>query len=65
MSSSCHNSVDEYLAGNTKNNMCSLLRMAVFIKQCPLGNRTAKNISQIAKFGLTAWKFITAIYEFG
>jgi len=37
--------------------------MAVFIKQCPLGNRTAKNIPQIAEFGLAAWKFITAIYE--
>jgi len=55
--------IDKYLASDVKNDMCSLLRMAVFIKQCLLGNRTTKNIPQIAEFGLAAWKFITAIYK--
>ena len=54
---------DKYLVGNTKNIMCSLLRMAAFIKQQPLGNRNTKDILQIADFGFVAQKFITAIYR--
>jgi len=37
--------------------------MAIFIKQRQLGNKTSKDISQIAEFGSIAWDFICAIYE--
>jgi len=36
--------IDRYLAGNTENIICSLLRMALFIEQHPLDNRIAKDI---------------------
>jgi len=35
----------------------------MFIKQCPLKNRTAKDILQIVEFGFTVWEFLSAIYE--
>ena len=44
--------------------MCSLLRMAAFIKQLPLENRIVKDIPQISEFSFTAWKFLSAIYKF-
>jgi len=37
--------IDKYLAGNAKNIICPLLRMGMFIKQHPLENRTAEDIS--------------------
>jgi len=37
--------IDKYLAGNAKNVIYFLLRMATFIKQHLLGNRMAKDIS--------------------
>ena len=55
--------VDEYLEGDAKNVMCSLLRMVAFIKQCLLGNRIAKNILQISEFEFMAWEFLSTIYE--
>lgn len=39
--------------------------MAVFIKQCPLGNRMAKDIPQIGEFRFDAWKVLTVIYKSG
>ena len=57
--------LDEYLKGDTKNIMCSLLRMVTFIKQHKLENRIAENISQILEFGFTAWEFLSFIYESG
>ena len=56
-------SINKFLAGNTKNIACSLQRMAVFIKQRLLDNRTSNNISQIMEFGSVAWKLINAIYK--
>ena len=55
--------VDEYLASNTKSIICSLLRMAAFIKQCSLKNRIAKNIPQISKFSFVVQEFLSAIYK--
>ena len=37
--------IDKCLAGNAKNIICSLLRMGMFVKQHPLENRTAEDIS--------------------
>ena len=34
--------MNEYLEGNTKNIICSLLRIAAFIKQCKLEGKTEK-----------------------
>ena len=39
--------------------------MASFIKQCPLGNRMAKDIPQIGEFRFAAWEFLTVIYKSG
>ena len=47
-------SINKFLAGDTKNIACSLQRMAVFIKQRLLDNRTSNNISQIMEFGSVA-----------
>jgi len=47
--------VNEYLVGNTKNITVSVLKMAVFIKQCLLDSKTAKDIPQIVDFGFAAW----------
>lgn len=56
-------SVDNYLEEDTKNVTCSVLRMVMFIKQCPLKNRIAKDILQIVEFGFTVWEFLSVIYE--
>jgi len=57
--------LDEYLEEDTKNIMCSLLRMVAFIRQHKLENRTAEDISQILEFGFIAWEFLSFIYESG
>ena len=57
--------LDEYLEEDTKNIMCSFLRMVAFIRQHKLENRTAEDISQISEFGFTAWEFLSFIYESG
>ena len=57
--------LDEYLEEDAESIICSLLRIAVFIRQCKLKNRIAENISQILKFGFMAWKFLFSIYESG
>jgi len=54
-----------YLKDNAKNVTYFLLRMVVFIKQCPLEYRIAKDILQISEFGFVAWEFLSAIYESG
>jgi len=48
-----------------KNITFSLYRIAAFIRQRKLENKTAFDISQIEKFGFTAWDFISSIYESG
>ena len=35
------------------------------IKQCKLKGKSKKDISQIAEFGFTMWKFISSIYKAG
>ena len=57
--------VDKYLEEDAKNITYSLLKIAAFIKQHLLENRTAKNISQITEFKFVAWEFLSAIYESG
>lgn len=58
-------SIYKYLEDDTKNIICSLLRIVVFIKQWPLENKMVKDIPQISKFGFVAWEFLSAIYKFG
>jgi len=55
----------EVLEGDAKNIVCSLQRIATFIKQRPLGNRDSLDIPQISDFGFTAWDLISAIYNSG
>ena len=57
--------VNKYSASNTKNIVYFLQIMAIFIKQRQLGNKTSKDIPQIAEFGSIAWDFICTIYESG
>jgi len=55
---------NKYLKGNSKNIICSLLRIVVaFIKQDKLKNKFEKDISQIAGFGYATWLFLLVIYE--
>ena len=53
----------EVLEGDAKNIVCSLQRIATFIKQRPLGDRDGLDISQISDFGSAAWDLISAIYN--
>lgn len=55
----------EFLEGDTKNIACSLQRIAKFIKQRPIGNKSEKDIPQINQFGHTTWELISAIYKSG
>ena len=55
--------INKYLENNVKNIIYSFLRMAVFIKQYSLENKTSKDISWISEFGFAAWKFFSFIYE--
>ena len=57
--------MNKYSEGDTKNIICSLLRIAVFIKQQKLKDKTAENISYIVEFGFAAWKFLSTIYKAG
>jgi len=43
----------------------SLLRIATFVRQRHLGDKSDKDISQIANFGHATWDLISAIYEAG
>ena len=55
--------IDNYLEGDIKNVIYSLLRIALFIKQYSLENKKAQIIPQITDFGYIAWKFLLAIYQ--
>jgi len=46
--------MDEFLLDDAKNITYSLQRIATFIKQRSLGNRTSNNIPQISEFGIVA-----------
>ena len=57
--------LNEYLKGNAKNIICLLLRIATFIKQHKLKDKTTDDIPQISKFGFVIWEFLSVIYESG
>jgi len=51
------------LEGDAKNIICSLYRIATFIRQRKLKDKTVENIPQIVEFGFTTWDFISFIYK--
>ena len=55
--------VDKFITNDIKNIVCSLLRIAIFIKQQLLGDRITKNISLIVDFSFISWEFINTIYK--
>jgi len=57
--------INKYLENNTKNIVCLLYRIATFIRQRKLKDKTTKDIPQIVEFGFTAWDFISSIYKSG
>ena len=57
--------INEYLDGDAKNIACSLYRMAAFVRQRKLEDKTTADIPQITEFGFAAWDFILSIYESG
>jgi len=57
--------MNEYLEGDTRNIMCSLHRIAAFVRQQKLEDKTTEDISQISEFGYAAWDFLSSIYESG
>ena len=57
--------LNEYLEDDSKNIMCSLLRMVTFIKQRKLEDKTEKDIYQITEFSLAAWEFLTTVRTTG
>jgi len=57
--------LNEYLEGNAKNIICLLLRIATFIREPKLEDKTTDDISQISEFGFVVWEFLSVIYESG
>jgi len=55
--------MNKYIEKDTKNIICLLLRMAAFIKQCKLEDKTEKDIFQISEFSFATWEFLLAIYK--
>ena len=51
------------MEGDAKNIIYSLLKMAAFIRQYKLENKTAKDIPQISEFRFIVWNFLSFIYE--
>ena len=52
--------MNEYLEGDAKNIVCSLYRIAAFIRQYKIENKTAE---EVMEFGFVAWDFISSIYK--
>ena len=50
---------------DAKNTIYLLLRIAAFIRQHKLEDKTTKDIPQIPEFSFVAWNFLSAIYESG
>ena len=50
---------------DVQNIVYSLYKIAVFIRQRKLEDKTTTNISQITEFGFAIWNFISSIYESG
>ena len=57
--------INKYLESNTKNIGYLSYRIATFIRQQKLKDKTAEDILQIAKFGFTTQNFILPIYKSG
>ena len=57
--------MNEYLEGDARNINCSLHRIAAFIRQKKLEDKSAEDIPQIAELGFAAWVFPSSIYESG
>jgi len=55
--------MNKYLEGDARNINCSLHRIAAFIRQRKLEDKSAEYIPQIAEFGFVAWAFLSSIYE--
>jgi len=53
------------LEGNAENTIYLLFRIAAFIRQHKLEDKTTKDIPQISEFSFVAWDFLSAIYESG
>jgi len=51
------------LNGNAKNIVCSLYKIATFVRQRKLEDKTTADISQITEFGFAIWDFILLIYK--
>jgi len=56
-------SIVKVLEGDAKNIVCSLQRIATFIKQRPLSDNDGCDFPQISDFGMAAWDLISAIYN--
>jgi len=56
---------NEFLNSNINNIMCSLKRIACFLRQRNVKDWDANSISQLATFGESAWDFVSAILESG
>ena len=57
--------MNKYLEGDARNINCSLHRIAAFIRQKKLKDKSAEDIPQIVEFGFAAWVFPSSIYESG
>ena len=57
--------MNEYLEGDARNINCSLHRIAAFIRQRKIEDKSAEDIPQIAEFSFAAWVFLSSIYESG
>jgi len=58
-------STNEFLNSDINNVMCSLKRMACFLRQRNVKDRDTNSIRQLDPFGESTWDFISAIFESG
>jgi len=56
---------NKFLNSDINNIMCSLKRMACFLRQQNVKDQDANNIRQLDPFGKSAWDFVSAIFESG
>jgi len=57
--------MNKYLEGDIRNITYSLHRIATFVRERRLEDKTAENIPQIMEFCSAAWDFLSSIYESG
>jgi len=56
---------NEFLNSDINNIICSLKRMACFLRQRNIKDRDTNSIRQLDPFGESAWDFVSAIFESG